>query len=271
MKLGFIAVNDLPGIDADARFAAEHGFAGLEFNFWHHPTHSGFDSELDDERVRKMRQILDAHGVKAASFGLWGSNHISLDPAERTASLDRLDRAIRYAEMLGAEVLITGGGQIEGASLDENVAAFVEVFPPYLEKAQAAGLIVALYAVHGNSFFDRIEAYEKVWAHMPEVGIKLDPANILHHGDAYLPILRDHGDHVYHVHVKEHLYLDGELASQPAAGMGDIEWGKVMAFLYEHGYQGYLIIEPHGPLWGRPPLREVMLLLTLRTISQFLI
>jgi len=271
VKLGFIALNDLHGVEADARFAAEHGFAGLEFNFWHHPGRSGFDEELDPGKVSRMREILDAYAVETASFGLWGSNHISLDAEERRASLERLDRAIQYAEMLGAETLITGGGQIPGASLEENVAAFVEVFPPYLAKAHAAGLQVALYAVHGNSFFDRIEAYERVWEHIPDVGIKLDPANILHHGDPYLPILRDHGDHVYHVHIKEHLYMDGELASQPAAGMGDIEWGKVMAFLYEHDYQGYLIIEPHGPLWGRPPLRAKMLLLTQRYIGQFMI
>ena len=271
MRLGFIALNDLHGIEADARFAAEHGFAGLEFNFWHHAGRSGFDEDLDPAKVSRMREILDTCGVKAASFGLWGSNHTSPDEGERQASLDRLDRAIQYAETLGAEILITGGGQIPGASLEENVAAFVEVFPPYLAKAQAAGLKVALYAVHGNSFFDRIEAYERVWEQIPDVGIKLDPANILHHGDQHLPILRDHGDRVYHVHIKEHLYVDGALASQPAAGMGDIQWGKVMAFLYEHSYQGYLIFEPHGPLWSRPPLREKMLLLTQRYISQFLI
>jgi len=73
------------------------------------------------------------------------------------------------------------------------------------------------------------------------------------------------------VHIKEHLYMDGELVSQPAAGMGDIEWGKIMAFLYEHGYDGYLSIEPHGPKWGRPPLRRTMLLLTQRYIRQFLV
>ena len=32
-KLGFIGRNDLAGVEADARFAVEHGFEGLEFNF----------------------------------------------------------------------------------------------------------------------------------------------------------------------------------------------------------------------------------------------
>lgn len=271
MKIGFIGLNDLAAVEADAKFAAEHGLEGIEYNYWHNTRRGSFDNDVNAEKVTKKRAILDKHGVRAAAFGLWGSNHISRDPVERQESLERLERAIGFAENLGAEILITGGGQIPDASLEENVAEFVKVFPPYLEKAQKAGLKVALYAVHGNSFFDSIEAYERVWERIPDVGIKLDPANILHHGDPYLPILRDHGDRVFYVHIKEHLYLDGELASQPAAGMGDIEWGKVMAFLYEANYDGYLSIEPHGPIWGRPPLRRTMILLSQRFIQQFLL
>jgi sugar phosphate isomerase/epimerase len=271
MKVGFIGLNDLSGVEEDAKFAAKHGLAGIEYNYWHHPRRSSFDHDIDAEKVAKTRAILDEHGVRAASFGLWGPNHIAPDPVERQESLARLDKAIEYAKTLGAEVLITGGGQIPNGSLEENVAEFVKVFPPYLEKAQQAGLKVALYAVHGNSFFNSIEAYERVWEYIPDVGIKLDPANIMHHGEAYLPILRDHGDRVFHVHIKEHLYLDGELASQPAAGMGDVQWGKIMAFLYEHHYDGYLIIEPHGPIWSKPPLRDKMILLSQRYIGQFLL
>lgn len=271
MKIGFIGLNDLAGVERDAEFAAEHGLEGIEYNYWHHARSGSFDDDVNAEKATQKRAILDKHGIRAAAFGLWGSNHISPDPVERQESLERLERAIGFAEILGAEVLITGGGQIPGASLEENVAEFIKVFPPFVEKAQQAGLKVALYAVHGNSFFDSIEAYERVWEHIPDVGIKLDPANIKHHGDEYLPILRDHGNRVFYVHIKEHLYMDGELASQPAAGMGDIEWGKIMAFLYEANYDGYLSIEPHGPIWGRPPLRSKMILLSQRYIQQFLL
>jgi sugar phosphate isomerase/epimerase len=52
--------------------------------------------------------------------------------------------------------------------------------------------------------------------------------------------------------------------------MGDVQWGKVMAFLHEHGYKGYLSIEPHGRLWGRGEMRRQMILLSRRYISQFI-
>ena len=128
----------------------------------------------------------------------------------------------------------------------------------------------SMYAVHGNSFFDSMEAYGRVWEQFPQVGIKYDPANWCHHGDDYLEIVRLYGDKISFVHIKEHLYIDGELVSQPAAGMGDIQWGKVMAFLYEHGYDGYLSIEPHGPIWSRGEMRDKMLLLTKKYMGQFL-
>jgi len=265
MKLAFIAQNDLAGVEADAQFAAQNGFAGLEFNYW-----ANF-KDLTADTVTQMREILDRHGVGCSALGLWGWNHIAPDAEERQTSLGHLERAIQFAEMLGASVLISGGGRMPDASGKQNAAEFVKVFPPYLAKAQAAGLKVALYAVHGNSFFDGIKDYKRVWKHMPDVGIKFDPANIQHHGDDYLPVLRDYGNQIYYVHIKEHLYMDGELVAQPAAGMGDIQWGKVMAFLYEHNYEGYLSFEPHGPLWGKPPLREKMLLLTKKYLGQFLL
>lgn len=265
MKLGFIGLNDLAGVEADARFASEHGFVGVEYNYW------GEFADLEEETVRRMREILDRHGVRASMLGLWGWNHLAPDPTERARAHAMLDRAIDFANLLGAEVLVTGGGDIPGAPLEQKVAEFLKVFPPFVERVQEAGMRFATYAVHGNSFFDSIEAYERVWEHMPQVTVKYDPANWLHHGGEYLTMLARHGDKVGHVHLKEHLYLGGELASQPAVGMGDIAWGKVFAFLHEHGYSHYLSIEPHGELWSQYPLREKMLLLSQRHVSQFML
>lgn len=265
MKIGFIGVNDLKGIEEDAKFSVQHGLNGIEFNYW------GNFKDLTAQTVEQMRAALDKHGAKASALGLWGWNHIAPDAATREESLKQLDRAIDLGNKLGADILITGGGDIPEAPLEKKVETFAKVFPPFVKRAADAGLKIALYAVHGNSFFDSIKTYEKVWEQVPDVGIKLDPANIRHHGDDYLGMLKNHGNRVFHVHIKEHLYMGGELVSQPAAGMGDIEWGKVMAFLHEHDYQGYLSIEPHGAKWSRAPLRRKMILLSQRHIQQFLV
>lgn len=264
-KLGFIGRNDLEGVEADARFAVEHGFEGLEYNFW------DTFRDLTADTVRAMRDTLDKHGASCSMLGLWGWNHLSPDEADRAEAHEMLSRAIGFAEVLGAEVFTTGGGQIPGAAIEEQVEEFGKVFPPFLERIEAAGMRPAMYAVHGKSFFDGIEAYERVWESFPQVGMKFDPANWRHHGDDYLAIARKHGDKIAHLHIKEHLYHEGELASQPAAGMGDIEWGKLFAFLYEHEYDGPLSIEAHGPIWSKGEMRDRMHLLTQRHISQFLL
>lgn len=265
MRLGFIGDNDLKGVEADAKFAREHGFAGLEYNHW------GSFRELKEDTVKRTREILDAHGIACSMFGLWGFNHLSPDPAQRKEAHTLLGRAIDFARILRAELMVTGAGQIEGAPLAEKAKAFGAMFRPFMEKIEAAGMKCALYPVHGASFIDSLEAYEAVWEFFPQIGIKYDPANWKHHGSDYLAIVRKAGNRIAHVHIKEHLYHNGELASQPAAGMGDIEWGKVMAFLYEHQFDRYLSIEPHGPIWSRGEMRRTMLLLTQRYISRFLI
>ena len=264
MKLAFIADNDPDGMERDAAFAAQHGFDALEFNHW------GSFSDLTDETVARTRALLDRHGIKACSLGLWGWNLLAPDPPERQEAHRMLNRSISFAQVLGADVLIFGAGEIPDASLSEKVAAFREMYPSFREKILESGLTPALYAVHGNSFLDSLEAYSAVWEHFPELTIKFDPANWMHQGQDYLDILRRHGDRIGHVHVKEHLYMGGKLVSQPAAGMGDVAWGKVMAFLYEHHYDGHLCFEPHGGIWSRGEMKEKMLLLSKKHLSQFL-
>jgi len=265
MRLGFIGENSLEGVEQDSRFAREHGFAGLEYNYW------GEFKDLTADTVKKMRAIHKQHGVRASMLGIWGWNYLSPDAAVRAEAQQMLDRAIGFAQELEADVISMGGGDIVGEPLGRKVAEFLQVFPPFLDKMHKAGLRPVFYAAHGNSFFDSLAAYEAVWAHIPEVKIKYDPANWRHHGDDYLEVVRRYGHKVGHVHIKEHLYHNGQLASQPAAGMGDIEWGKVMAFLYEHGYDAWLSIEPHGSIWSRGEMRRKMLLLTQRYLGQFLL
>ena len=265
MKLAFIGENKLAGVEEDSRFAKEHGFEGLEYNYW------GWFKDLERETVKQMAAIHQKHGLRVSMFGLWGWNHLAPDKKARDEAHEMLNRAIEYASILGADHLATGGGDIPHEPLGRKVVEFLEVFPPFLEKMEKANLKPVFYPVHGASFFDGLPAFEKVWEHMPDIKIKFDPANWHHHGDDYLEVVRKYGNKVGYVHIKEHMVKDGKVISQPAAGMGDIEFPKVLAFLYEHGYEGWLSFEPHGNKWSKKPLREKMLLISKKYIEQFLV
>ncbi|MGI6375848.1 MAG: sugar phosphate isomerase/epimerase family protein [Anaerolineae bacterium] len=264
IKLGFIATNDLDKLACDCRFAADNGYAGLEFNYWANA------ADLTIDKVRAQKAILDAHCLECSSLGLWGWNHTSRDAAEQAAALAQLDKFIEFAQVLDTKLFMTGGGVVDGC-YDANVEAWLKVFPGRVAALEAAGIRTAMYAVHGNSFLDSMQAFEKLWAVAPNVGMKIDPANLKARNIEYLPFLRDHCQMMYEIHIKEHVYMDGKVASQPAAGMGDIEWGKIFAFLYENDWNDYMVVEPHGPLWGRGELRWKMLKLTMRYISQFIV
>ena len=100
MRLAFIGNNDLPGVEADARFAAHHGFAGLEYNYW------GEFRDLKLETIQKMRESLDRYDVKAAALGLWGFNHISADAAYMFKLYDELTPNHDCMVRMGAEFIM---------------------------------------------------------------------------------------------------------------------------------------------------------------------
>ena len=265
MKWAFIAANDADQLARDVEFASLHGFAGLEFNHW-----AGF-ADLTEEDIEAAAATLSRRSIRCASLGLWGWNHLAPDAAERAEAHRHLDRLLAFGRILGAETLVTGGGDWGGAPPDEQAREFARVFPSFLDRAAEAGFDVAFYGLHGNSFFDGLAAFERVWELGLDVRIKYDPANFMHAGQDPVPVVRQYGHRVGYMHIKEHVVIDGELASQPAAGMGDVPWGTLFAFLHEHGYSGWLSMEPHGPLWSREPLRSRMLLLSKRHLESFVL
>ena len=179
----------------------------------------------------------------------------------------RLDRLLQKLA-----VMHVGAGDIPGEPLGRKVAQFIKVMPPFLSKIRKAGMTPAFYAVHGATFLDSIEAFERVWEYVPDLKMKFDPANWDYHGDDYIDVVRRYGHKIGYIHIKEHVNHKGEkAASQPPAGFGDIHWGNIFAFLYEHNYKGYLSIEPHGPIWSKAPYREKMILLSKRYVSQFML
>lgn len=265
MKLAFIGDNDLDGVKADSRLAVENGFDGIEYNFW------GEFPKVTMDTVKQMAAVHKEHGTKAAMVGTWGFNHTATNAEERGEAHKLLDRQIEFAQVLKADWIVTSCGQIHGEPVGASVKAFAETFAPIFKKVEAAGLKIAFYPLHGNSYIDSIETLERTWEVVPELKLKYDPANWASHGADYLQLVRQYGRKIGYVHIKDSMRKDGRGISEPPAGMGDIEFPKVMAFLYQHEYTGYLSIEPHGYTWGRGELRRKNILLSKKYLEPMLI
>jgi sugar phosphate isomerase/epimerase len=258
MRIGFIT--DLS--ENDFRFAAEHGFPVVEHN-----------SGPDDIAVTKRRDDLvkwsKKYGVGFNMIGLFGRNFISSDAQERARHLADAQALIDLTSDLGAPVFVTGAGEEAGLSLEESCRRAVDNFGQLIERGRARGVRVALYNCHWCNFAYGPEAWQILLAKLPELGLKYDPSHAYYDGRDPLVELRDWGRRLYHFHAKGALRVDGKRLDDPPVGMDEIPWGRVMALLYYHNYQGDINIEPHSETW-LGELRYAGILISQRHLKQFI-
>lgn len=262
MQLGFVAHNDVHDFETDCRFAARHDFSTLSITVTHANTH------ITPQNAHRMRQILDAYGLRCASYGLWGINHLVADSKLRHEACESRKQAIEIATIIGAPLLILGGGDASTV-LDENVLTFAHVMRPTIDALSARHMQLAVYGFY-DGFLTSTDAFERLWTVVGDVGISLDAASMLHAGYDYIDFVRRHAKRIRHVQVRDTLMHHGVRVSEPPAGMGDIAWPKIIAMLYEAEYAGALAIAPHGN-WARVGFRDKMLLLAKQSLSPFLI
>ena len=129
MKLAFIGGKYPDTLEETARLAADVGYEGLEFDYW-----SEFEELITDDVVSRMQTILQRHGVGVAAYGLWGYNHLSPDADERAHAHETLDRAIGYAEQLGAHALVLATGDMPDEPVERKLDEFAKVFAPILKR-----------------------------------------------------------------------------------------------------------------------------------------
>jgi len=263
MRIGFIGEIS----EEDLKFASEHGFASIEL------VRDSFD-EGQLAAKERQRKLLREYGIDVSAIGLWRRNPIHPDPEVRGRCHKELRRIIEYAGFLEAPVVITSGGVNPAKSVSECAADLVEAFKPILSYAKNRGVRLALYNCRGNgekaNFAHGPEAWNPVFKALPDLGIKYDPSHPYYEGKDYLREMRDYGDHIYHVHAKGALTIGGRRFEDPPAGMDDINWGKVMAILYHHGYRGDISIEPHSPTW-KGEMRYKCILLAQNHLKPFII
>ena len=256
MQVSFIVP---PGADRNeaAAFAAGEGIEGLEL-MYHAPTADEFAD------AGEVCGLCERWGVRISAVGVW---HLGLtDPAD-SGSRAVLEAALNYAGEVGAECFFTGAG--EPAS-DDPVGALAQVWPHWEEAAFAEAMDVAVYLGHRGSFLGSEALIAAAIEHIPTLGLKLDPIGIIRNvkADPY-DFLYRFGANCAFFHVKDRLVLaDGEI--EPPPGLGELQWGRMFGILHQHGYDGWVSIEPHGKFWNDPANRWRYIRLANRHVRQFM-
>ena len=207
------------------------------------------------EEGRRLRAAADSHGVEITTLWAMPSGRMVWDfvqgpltiglvpPATRRQRTEELQNAARLAATIGIQSIATHLGFIPECPSDEN----------YVGTVQAIKSIAQVCAEEGIEFcFETGQETPVTLLRLIEdvgtgnVGINLDPANLLMYGKANpIDALDVFGQYVRGVHAKDGEYpTDGtHLGVEKPIGEGRVNFPVLVPKLKSLGYRGALTIE----------------------------
>ena len=275
MKLGFVSAI-LPEQDLEQvlRFAAQIGYECVELMCWPvskaerryagvtHLDATNFTT-TDAQRVRQLTQ---AAGVSISGLGYY-PNPLTPDEAEARRADEHLRAVIRAAAVLGVPQVNTFVGRDPAKSIDHNWPRFLDVWRPLVAFAEQQGVKIGiencpmLFTADEWPGGKNLAISPAIWRRMfadipsPHFGLNFDPSHLVWQHMDYLAPLREFRDRLFHVHAKDarverHCLNDVGILATPLQyhtpklpGLGDVDWGAVVATLNDIGYRGPVCVE----------------------------
>ncbi len=253
VNLEFIRCEDKPFAAGVAR-AAQIGYRFVEplvHNGRELLSEAGYYHSVSmDEEPLEIKDELDAHGLAASGL----SAHTPLMRPE--ISVPYLEKAIRFAAILGAPVVNTDEGVYpEGMELDDAYTIMKYTLSRALRVAERYGVYLAIEPHQSitkttQGLITVATLVDSQW-----LRINYDTGNVYLAGEDPYDGLRAVRDLVVHVHAKDisiqHSDSErGKVTGTPvgcACGDGVIDWKKILEILSGSGYQGVLSVECATP------------------------
>ncbi|MGZ4411899.1 MAG: sugar phosphate isomerase/epimerase family protein [Gaiellaceae bacterium] len=273
MKLGlFTAAFPELSLEQVAAWAARAGFETLEVACW--PAAGGrsrryagvchIDVEaLDPDQVLR---VMDRHGLEISALAYY-PNNLHPDEEHRKLVNGHLLRVIDAAQALGVGIVCSFVGNDKRRPLPENLERFRQIWPPLVHYAGERGLRVAIENCPmifgydewpgGENLAWSPAIWDELFAAVPEAnfGLNLDPSHLVWLQIDYLRAVHDFAGRIFHVHAKdmeirrEGLYRNGAFSAGMGwqlprlPGLGEIDWSRFIAALYDVGYDSVLSVE----------------------------
>jgi sugar phosphate isomerase/epimerase len=273
MQLGFVSaiLGDL-SLEEVLVFARDEGFACVELMCWPAGaadrryagvTHLDV-TDFSDERAGRTRELLAKYGVAVSGLGYY-PNPLDPDPAHRRAVAGHLGQVMDAAGRLGVPVVNTFVGRDPARSIEAQWPLVLEVWPPLLRRAEAAGVKVGiencpmLFSKDEWPGGKNLAVAPAVWSGLFEalssaaLGLNFDPSHLVWQRIDYVRAIREFGPRFVHVHAKDEridpdwLYSTGTLGlgwhRPKLPGLGEVDWGAFFAALTDVGYNGAVCVE----------------------------
>ncbi len=283
MKLGFFSAI-LPDLSFEQLmdFAAANHFACVEVACWPSGkadrkfagiTHIDVTG-LTKTRADDINALCQQRGVSISALGYY-PNPLDADPIVSKRAVDHFKQVILAAEKLGLKNANTFVGRDWTKTVDENWPRFLKVWKPIITFAEDHGIKIGIENCPMSFSRDEwpggknLATSPVIWRRMfndissKNFGLNYDPSHfVLQRMDPLSP-LREFKEKLFHMHAKDMqvhpeklnevgIFAFPKLWHTPRIpGFGDIDWGKLLAVLYEIQYQGCLCIEVEDDSFGK--------------------
>lgn len=273
-----------PGL---SRFLQELGFRSVELEF---RECDPLDPDVaTEDQVRAAASELAEHDVAISALAYYG-NLLDPDPAIARDRERRLRTVMRWAWLLGVEVVGIMAGRDPSLPALDNLPRFKATFAPIVCEAEDLGIKLAIencpkfhaFPFRSTNMAFSIECYDAIFDAVPSpnLGLEYDPSHPVMMFMDYLDWIYRYRDRIFHVHAKDaevvwrEIRLNGIYADKAfryrLPGLGDVNWGRLISALIEVGYDGSLDIEgDHDPVYSGE-LAAAGLLFARRHLDQFL-
>jgi sugar phosphate isomerase/epimerase len=261
MKIGLL-VRYHQNFNEWALFADAVGIDGIEISY-----QDEGDYDIDPEPIKNA---IKDRKVEICSIAIFHVNTLAEDPQERARAKELNCNVIDTAAEVGSKLAVIGMGYNDNQSLEANLEEFKAEHEFYNDRANKLGVTLAYYLGHPPNIATSLENIEKIIEMIPDINLKVDPVGIIRHMkiEPY-EVIKAIGDIIVHFHCKDILRYD-DYEIEPPVGMGQIEWNKLIAMLYDFHYDSYLVIEPHGPMWRDEDKIANHIILSKRHLEQFI-
>ena len=278
MKIGFLTgcLGDMP-LKEKARLAHEMGFEAIEISCWpreNNRDYAGSDidvANLTQEGADEILAYMKDYGLEISALAYY-DNNLSADPVFRKAVNDHTKKVIDAAALLHVELVGVFIGRDTTKDIWGNFNEFEQVFGMLVGYAENKGVKIMIENCHMPSWLEKgkpgtISYSPELWAEMfrripsRSFGLNYDPSHPHAMLMDYMEIIKGFEDRVFHLHAKDcevfpekaakYGVYDSELGDSywryRMPGLGQVDWGKLTAYLKEHGYDFVISIEHEDP------------------------
>jgi sugar phosphate isomerase/epimerase len=276
MKLGLLtaAFPDAPLYEI-ADWAAANGYSMLEIACW--PAAEGATrrysgvchidcAALTDTKAAEIVGELGERGITISGLGYY-PNPLTADLDARNASHTHLRHVFAAAAKLGVPVVNTFIGADQQLSQTANIAEMAKVWPDLVRAAADEGVKIGIENCpmiftldefpSGNNLAYNPVAWRAMFEATPgdTLGLNLDPSHLIWQMIDPERVIDEFAARIYHFHGKdmeintEGLYERGVMSEgigwqRPRLpGLGQVQWGRVIAALYRNGYDHVVCVE----------------------------